>query len=80
MILIWSGVASGTRMATLCRCGRLLEAPAYHIAGIDVVAHQSDAAETRALEIFGVEVDAVDPETAFGIDELAVDGVFDLRA
>ena len=63
-----------------CSLAGACEAPADDVAGVVEVAHERDAAETRALQFAVVEVDAVDPEAALAVDELAVGGGLDLRA
>ena len=65
-VLIWMG----------CRS---CEAPADYVAGVVVAAHEGHSAETGALELAVVEVDAVDPEAALAVDEVTVGGGLDLR-
>ena len=54
------------------------EAPADHISGKVEVSHQGDSAQPSALQFPVVEVDAIDPEATFAIDELAIESGFEL--
>ena len=73
------GRADGDEDGDALLVGGGLEPPADDVAGVVVAAHEGDAAEARALELAVVEVDAVDPEAALGVDELAVGRGLDLR-
>ena len=72
------GSALGHEDGNLCIVIILFEAPADHVAGKVEVSHQGDSAQTSALQLTVVEVDAIDPEATLSIDELAIESGLEL--